>query len=143
MICGCRILMKKLLQVSFGLRRRLIELADKHEATYIDGENRYGACDLPILEAKALGVDKVIHVGHSKFMNSDLPVEYVELREDYNPIPVLEKNLDKLNGFKKIGLLTTAQFLDSLDLAKNFLEKNGIKALIGRGGKRNYPGQIL
>jgi len=135
--------MKKLLQVSFGLRRRLIELADKHEATYIDGENRYGACDLPILEAKALGVDKVIHVGHSKFMNSDLPVEYVELREDYDPVPVLEKNLDKLKSFKNIGLLSTIQFLDSLNLAKEFLEKNGIEGLIGRGGKRNYPGQIL
>ena len=137
------IIMKRLLQVSFGLRRKLLELADKYGDVYIDGENRYGACDLPLLEAKALGVEKIIHVGHSKFMNSDLPVEYVELREEYDPVPVLEKNLEKLKQFKKIGLLSTIQFLNSLDLAKDFLEKNGIKGLIGKGGKRNYPGQIL
>jgi len=135
--------MRKLLQVSFGLKRKALQLADKYEDVFIDGESRFGACDLPIMEAKAIGAEKIIHVGHSKFMDSEIPVEYIELREKYDPTKVLEKDFNKIKDFKSIGLLSTIQFIDSLKTAKNFLEKRGIKGLIGKGGKRNYDGQIL
>jgi len=60
--------------------------------------------------------------------------------EHYNPVPVLEKSSDKLKG-NKIGLISTLQFLDSLESAKEFLEKKGKTVKIGKG--KIYPGQIL
>jgi 2-(3-amino-3-carboxypropyl)histidine synthase len=117
--------MKKiLLQVPEGMKRKVLEIADKLGDVYIDGEARFGACDLAISEAKALGVDKIVHFGHRKFMNTDFPVEYVEVREEYDPTKVLKKDIGKLKGFKRIHLFSSVQFLDSLRTAKEFLEKN-------------------
>lgn len=130
----------KILQVPDGLKRKVLEIADEIGDVLIDCESCFGGCDLAIQEAKILGCDKIIHYGHSKFMNTEIPVEYIELREDYDPIPVLEKEFDKIKG-KKIGLVSTLQFLDSLEKAKEFLEKKDKIIKIGKG--KFYPGQIL
>jgi len=50
-----------------------------------------------------------------------------------DPIPILEKNISKLN--KKICLVTIAQHLDQLPKVKKFLEKNDKEVFVG--------GQIL
>nr|NIO45164.1 diphthamide biosynthesis enzyme Dph2 [Candidatus Aenigmarchaeota archaeon] len=130
----------KILQIPDGLKRKALEIADELEDVLIDCESCFGACDLAIQEAKLLGCDKIIHYGHSKIFNTEIPVEYIELREDYDPISVLEKDLDKLKE-EKIGLISTLQFLDSLEKAKKFLENNGKIVKIGKG--RLYQGQIL
>jgi len=130
----------KILQVPDGLKRKALEIADENGDVLIDCETCYGACDLAIHEAKILGCEKIIHFGHSKLIDSDIPVEYKELREEYNPVPVLEKSFDKIKG-NKIGLVSTLQFLDSLESAKEFLEKKGKTVKIGKG--KIYPGQIL
>jgi 2-(3-amino-3-carboxypropyl)histidine synthase len=130
----------KILQIPDGLKTKAIKIADELGDVIIDCESCYGACDLAINEAKDLGCDGIIHYGHSKLIDSDVPVEYVEMREDYNPIPVLEKNIDKIKG-EKIGLVSTIQFLDSLEAAKEFLEKNGKSVKIGKGNLN--PGQVL
>jgi len=130
----------KILQIPDGLKRKALEIADEIGDVLIDCESCYGACDLAIHEAKTLNCEKIIHYGHSKLIDSDVPVEYEEMREDYNPVPVLEKSSDKLKG-NKIGLISTLQFLDSLESAKEFLEKKGKTVKIGKG--KIYPGQIL
>lgn len=130
----------KLLQVPNGLKRKVLEIADEIGDVLIDCESCYGGCDLAIQEAKLLDCDKIIHYGHSKFMDSEILVEYKELREDYNPIPILEKNFEKIKE-ERIGLISTLQFLDSLERAKKFLEDKGKIVKIGKG--RFYPGQIL
>jgi len=43
---------------------------------------------------------------------------------------------------KRIGLVTTVQFVDHLNEIKNYLEKNNIKININND-KQKYPGQIL
>lgn len=130
----------KLLQVPEGLKRKALEIADEIGDVLIDCETCYGACDLAIHEAKILGCEKIIHFGHSKLIDADIPVEYKESREDYNPVPVLEKNFNKIKG-NKIGLVSTLQFLNSLESAKEFLEKKGKTVKIGKG--KIYSGQIL
>lgn len=130
----------KILQVPDGLKRKALKIADEIGDVLIDCESCFGACDLAIREAEALGCDKIIHYGHSKFMDSKIPVEYIEMRENYNPTPVLEKNFNKLEG-NKIGLTASLQFLDSLKIAKKYLEKRGKKVFIGKG--RFNEGQIL
>jgi 2-(3-amino-3-carboxypropyl)histidine synthase len=130
----------KILQIPDGLKTKAIKIADELGDVLIDCESCYGACDLAINEAKDLGCDGIIHYGHSKLIESDVPVEYVEMREDYDPVLILENNLNKIKG-EKIGLVSTIQFLNSLEKAKEFLEKKGKIAKIGKG-KLN-PGQVL
>jgi len=130
--------MTKLLQIPDGLKRKALKIADEIGNVLIDCESCYGACDLAVQEAKILGCDKIIHYGHSKLIETDIPVEYREIREDYDPILVLGKNKIKE---KRIGLISTLQFLDSLERAKKFLEKKGKIVKIGKG--RFNPGQIL
>ena len=130
----------KILQVPEGLRRKALEIADGLGDVLIDCEACYGACDLCISEAKILGCDGIIHYGHSKLIESDVPVEYKEIRENYNPLPVLEKDFGKIGG-EKIGLVSTVQFLDSLKPAKDFLERKGKKVKIGKG--KINAGQVL
>ncbi|MBN2202950.1 MAG: diphthamide biosynthesis enzyme Dph2 [Candidatus Aenigmarchaeota archaeon] len=129
----------KILQIPDGLKNKALELADKHDAI-IYCESCYGACDICDSEAKALGCDEIIHYGHSKFMESEIPVEYVEMRQEYDPRPVLQKDFEKIEG-DIIGLVSAVQYLGSLEKAREFLENNGKKALIGKGNYNN--GQIL
>jgi len=130
----------KILQVPDGLKRKTLKIADELEDVLIDCESCFGACDLAIQEAKVLGCEKIIHYGHSKILETEIPVEYIELRQDYDPIPVLEKELDKIKE-EKIGLISTLQFLDSLEKAKKFLEEKNKTVKIGKG--KFYSGQIL
>jgi 2-(3-amino-3-carboxypropyl)histidine synthase len=130
----------KLLQIPEGLITKVLEIADDIEDVIIYGERCYGACDLAIHVAKALDCEKIIHYGHSEFMKSEIPVEYREIREDYDPTTVLEKYIEKIKQ-NKIGLVSTLQFLDSLEKAKKFLESVGKKAVIGKGSFND--GQIL
>jgi len=130
--------MTKLLQVPDGLKRKALKLADEAGDVIIDCESCYGACDLAVNEAKALGCDGIIHYGHSKFIETDLPVEYNEVKEKTDISPFLKK-IDVKE--KKIGLVSSLQFMDSLKMVKAFLENKGKEVKIGSG--RFYPGQIL
>ena len=130
----------KILQIPEGLKRKALSMADDLGDVLIYCEPCYGACDLCIDEAKVLGCDGVIHFGHSKLIESDVPVEYNEMRQDFDPVPVLEKNIENIKG-ERIGLVSTIQFLDSLEPAKELLEKKGKTVLIGKG--KSYEGQIL
>ncbi|MEM5804432.1 MAG: diphthamide biosynthesis enzyme Dph2 [Candidatus Aenigmatarchaeota archaeon] len=142
--------MKILLQVPEGLKARALEIAKgleaKGDTVVISCDPCYGACDLKEAEAKALGCEKVVHYGHSKFLEARMPVDYEEIREKIDPAPVLAKEFSRLAGFSSFGLVSSLQFVDSLEPAKAFLVKRGKKALIGNPPhvtKRLYPGQIL
>jgi 2-(3-amino-3-carboxypropyl)histidine synthase len=141
--------MRILLQVPGGLKRKIIEIVAKLEkdghTVFVSGENCYGACDLREGEVKLLKVDKIIHYGHTRFMKSDIPVEYREIRENIDVLPILEKEWQKISE-KKICLITSLQFVDNLEGVKLFLEENGKAVVIPEGRddeKKIYPGQVL
>jgi len=48
-----------------------------------------------------------------------------------DPTEAVGKAVKKLEGFKRIGLVTTAQHLNKLDEIKEFLEKNGKEVVVG------------
>jgi 2-(3-amino-3-carboxypropyl)histidine synthase len=73
-------------------------------------------------------------------VDTDIPIEYVEIRDKYDPRKVLKKDVGKIKE-KRIGLVSTLQFLDALDMAKKFLEEIGKSVKIGKG--KHYPGQVL
>ncbi len=140
--------MKILLQFPEGLKKNALSEAQKLEKegheVYLSSSACYGACDLPMEEASALQADKVIHFGHSKFIQKGLPFD-VEYREYYADIDVekLKEAIPSLEGKKRIVLVTTVQHIPQLEQMKSFLEKHGKEVLIGKGCFTAHPGQVL
>jgi len=142
--------MRLLLQVPEGLKRKALEIArgleKKGHEVIISAEPCFGACDLREREAKALGCKKIVHYGHTQFYKPGIPVEFHEIREVFDPVPVLERFFGRFEGFNSIGLVAALQFIDVLPITKKFLEGRGKMTFIGKGKKgekKLYPGQIL
>ncbi len=126
-----------LLQLPEGLKMKATEImdaiAENGIEVFLSAEPCYGACDLPVNEAKQLRCDLIAHVGHSKFyksIDSKIPVIYypwkLNIRIDNIDFSIIKE--------KRIGLVTTAQHLDLLPVMKEMLEKeridaNGVKQL--------------
>ena len=129
-----------------GLTLRIQDIAKDLEKNgfevVISVEKCFGACDIKENEAKLLGCDAILHIGHEPFITkTKLPVVYWEYFIDVDPVPVLEKELEKLNNFKNIGLITSIQFVHSIPTVKEFLEKKGKKAFAHKA--LHYSGQVL
>ena len=140
--------MKILLQFPEGLKREALAYAKKYEKegheVFIASASCFGACDLALEEAKAVGAKKIVHFGHSIFIRKKLPieVEYVECESDFD-IEVLKRSLTALSGFKNIAIATTIQYSHKIPEIKKFFEQNGKRVFIGKGSLAFYPGQVL
>lgn len=104
-------------------------------------EKCFGACDVKVNEAKAVGCDAILHIGHEKFFDAKFPVVYWEYFIEADPVPVLEKEIEKLKDFTSIGLITSIQFVKTIPVVKDFLEKKGKKVFANKS--LQHPGQIL
>jgi 2-(3-amino-3-carboxypropyl)histidine synthase len=134
------------IQYPEGLKLKIQKISKDLEKegyqTIICCEPCFGSCDLKDEEAKRLGCDLILHIGHSDFgMKSKLPIVYWDYFIDANPLPILKKEIGKLKNYKKIGLITSLQFVKTLEKVKKFLEKENKKIYIHKSLK--YPGQIL
>ncbi len=105
----------------------------------------YGACDLPIDQAKMLEVDLIVHFGHTPYTTEeDIPILYLEVPSNIDILKTIKKTLRFLKGHRKIGLATTVQHIPSLQIVERFLEEEGLSPIIGKKrGKIKYDGQIL
>ncbi len=104
----------------------------------------YGACDLAISEAKILGVDLIVHYGHTPMtVHADMPIVYVEARAKISIKEALVKAVPYLESWSKIGLVTTVQHVHQLDEAKNILRNAGKTVLVGDADPVKYPGQVI
>jgi 2-(3-amino-3-carboxypropyl)histidine synthase len=128
-----------ILQAPEGLKKKSRELVEFLEnagyTVFISADPCYGACDL-----KEYG-DLLLHVGHTKMYSAHIPVIYVDVRDNFDFIPTLQKNLETIP--QRIGLLTTAQHRKQLPRVKSFLEKHRIQVLIAKGRRTQFSGQIL
>ncbi|NOQ38321.1 diphthamide biosynthesis enzyme Dph2 [archaeon] len=136
------------IQIPEGLKMQALEIYDAVEAlgvkSVLIADPCFGACDIPDFQMKELGCDMIIHFAHSQYVTkTEIPVVYIEYRSDKNPTGILEKNIKKLSGIGKVGLVTTVQYIDFLDSMKDALDKNGIKAYVGKPKIATYPGQVL
>lgn len=151
---------KVLLQLPEGLKTRALEIATELEESWLEVlisvEPCFGGCDVRDDEARRLGCDAVVHVGHSDYgVKASLPVVYEEYRLEVDPIPFLRKVLRDMKGFRRLGLVTSVQYLGSLARASSFLKENGFKVMLGsptkatliaqgaQEGTSTHPGQIL
>ena len=137
-----------LLQLPEGLKPdapRLAKIVEKAGALpIVSADPCYGACDLATSEAESLGVDLLIHYGHAKLLKHEkVPTLYLEARATVNVGSAVEKSLKLLAKYSKIGLTTTVQHVQQLDVAREILIRAAKAVVIGDAGRMNYAGQVV
>ncbi|MDD5172409.1 MAG: diphthamide biosynthesis enzyme Dph2 [Candidatus ainarchaeum sp.] len=140
--------MRILLQFPEGLKQKALELARKYEGegheVFLSASPCYGACDLALDEARWIEADKIVHVGHSRFLSKDvgIPVEYIPYYVDIE-IDSLEAVLPYIKSYKNIALATTVQHIHQFEEMKSFFERNGKKVFAEQGERAMERGQVL
>ena len=147
--------MRILLQFPEGLKQEALMHsapleAEGHEVL-LSASSCYGACDLCLDEASAVGADKIIHFGHAEFMpvKSKIQIEYVPYFATVN-WSEKEKMLSRAISFlkeikaKRVSLVFPVQHVKNSEHLKEYLEANGIHIEVGKGGDHTrFPGQVL
>lgn len=139
---------KVLVQLPEGLKLFAHRIAAGVESTgaqaLISADPCYGACDLVVCDAQALGVDLIVHYGHTEMAKqSATPVVYFEARAKVHVKVAVKKALPLLEPWNSIGLVTTVQHVHEINEAKNVLLEKGKKVVIGDARRLKYAGQII
>jgi 2-(3-amino-3-carboxypropyl)histidine synthase len=138
-------------QVPEGLKRSVIPLVDfiKKETgatVLVSADPCYGACDVVNYELKNMDVDCVVHIGHTAIADVEnfwIPTIFINAQSTLNVSSVVEKAIPFLEG-KKIGLVTTAQHLHTLETVEKILQQHGLEPFMTEGDERiASKGQIL
>jgi 2-(3-amino-3-carboxypropyl)histidine synthase len=137
-----------LLQLPEGLKPegpRLAEIVAKTGVLpIISSDPCYGACDIAVNEAEILGVDLIVHFGHSPFVaQGKVPAVYIEAKTKLNVELAIVQALPLLNNYTRIGLATSVQHIQALNQAKEILEKAGKIVGIGDSGQLIHAGQVI
>ncbi len=128
--------------IKLSIQKISKELENSGFEVIICTEPCFGACDIRDFEAKRLGCDTILHIGHEDYgAESDMPVVFWEYFIPSNPVPILEKELHKLDKYEKIGLATSIQFVDTIEKVRTYLENNGKEVFTHTA--LQHPGQIL
>ena len=139
---------KVLVQLAEGIKQNALEISSTIEAlgieVIISGETSWGGCSIALQEAEALNVDLIVHFGHAKFIDANFPVLYMEVRDELNLKPLLEKSLKQLKNFKTLGLSYSIQHRHDIENIKKFYENNGKSVVLSKKqGLVEYEGHIV
>jgi 2-(3-amino-3-carboxypropyl)histidine synthase len=137
-----------LIQLPEGLKPEAPRIARSLEKLgvlpIVSADPCYGACDVATTEAETLGVDLIIHYGHSKLVKYErVPTIYVEARATLNIEAAVHKALPMLEKWNKIGLITTVQHVQALDEAREILTHAHKTVVVGDSRRLNYAGQVV
>ncbi|MCX8198260.1 MAG: diphthamide biosynthesis enzyme Dph2 [Candidatus Micrarchaeota archaeon] len=147
--------MRIMLQFPEGLKQKALEEAEKLERegheVFVSCSPCYGACDICLDEARAVGAEKIMHFGHAEFMQvkTDIQIEYLPYFSKISAKrarKMLKKAAEMLKkcGAKSVSLVYPIQHLHNSKMAKEELEAAGLRVLLGMGGKHvRHRGQIL
>jgi 2-(3-amino-3-carboxypropyl)histidine synthase len=136
-----------LLQLPSGLKRKAAMLSSKIRERFgcevlISGDSCFGSCDIP--SGPLEHVDAVIQVGHREMPTVKLskPILFLPIEISIDLPKLIKTAIPLLKS--PVGLLATPQHLHQLKDAKAMLEKEGLKAMIGKGDRRvQEPGLLL
>ncbi len=133
------------LQLPEGLKHRmdrfvdqLREMGAREVITFVDPN--YGACDVRDREARWLGAEVLVHVGHNRFgtvRTTEIPVIYAPLE--------LPADVDRIvNVIRKIpGRIALCATVHYLWVLRKVGEALGDKVVIGMGSFATEEGQVL
>ena len=97
---------KVLVQLAEGIKQNATELSITMREAIPDleivfsGESCWGACSISVQEAEYLKVDLIVHFGHARFIDSDFPILYMEVRDNLDLKPILERSLKEIEKYK-------------------------------------------
>jgi len=137
-----------LIQLPEGLKPEAPRLAKVIERLgalpIVSADACYGACDLATDEAESLGVDLIVHYGHSKMVKYErVPTLYIEARATVGVDKAVGEALPLLTKWRKIGLVTTVQHVQAVDGVRETLLRAGKTVAMGDAGRLGYPGQVI
>ena len=139
------------LQLPEGLKAiasKIVEVLENktHATIIISADPCFGACDTANYELKNLGVEFVIQIGHMPIPDIEdmlIPTAFINALSTKDVTQVAEKSIPHLEG-KRIGVVTTAQHLHTLDAVEDILKKHNFEPIISKGDERiAAKGQIL
>ena len=142
---------KVLLQIPDGLKSHFFKFADLIEEktnanVIISADPCFGACDIPSYDLKNLGVELIVHIGHTSIpviKNSQIQTIFVNAESILDISKVIQKAILLIKD-KKVGLVSTAQHIHLLEEAEKLLVNNKFEPFIGKGDSRiDLKGQIL
>ena len=88
-------------------------------------------------------VDLIIHYGHTPLpLKYEVPTLFIEAFSNIDLKKSLDKSLNYLKDYSRIGLVTTTQHLHHLNESKDFLEDNGKEVVLG-SSPSTRKGQVL
>ncbi len=139
---------KVLVQLPEGIKQNAFEIQKEIEKLGIEvvfsGETCWGGCSVSVKEAKSVGADLIVHFGHAPFINVDFPVLYVEVKDELDLSSILNKSLEFLKEYDKIGFSYSIQHRHDLEKVKKFYEDNGKEIILSsKKGKVAYEGHIV
>jgi len=141
---------KVLLQLPDGMRPFASQIVDAIEnasdaKVFLSGDSCYGACDIALTQAKQLGVDLIVHYGHTPMVkHPEMPVIYVHASIDIDVDKLVEAALLSLRPYGSIGLATTVQHAHQVKEIVEKLKEAGLQVKTGKGtGKTPLDAQIL
>lgn len=139
---------KVLVQLAEGIKQNSMEFLDIFNELGIEvifsGETSWGACAPAVQEAEALGADLIVHFGHAEFLKIDFPILYIEVKDILNLTPLLEKSLEALKKYKKIGFSYSIQHRHDVEMIENFYKSHGKEILLSKKlGHVAYEGHIV
>lgn len=135
------------LQFPEGLKVQATKIARKIEEeteaiVIISGDPCFGACDVGDWKMKG-SVDLIVHYGHTPLpLKYEIPTLFIEAYSKIDIKKDLEKSLEYLKGYSRIGLVTTTQHLHLLNETRDFLEDNGKEVILG-SSPSTRKGQVL
>ncbi len=135
------------LQFPEGLKMQAVKIAKQIEVeteatVIISGDPCFGACDVSDYKMKG-SVDLIVHYGHTPLpLKYEVPTLFIEAFSNIDIKKSLEKSLDELKGYSRIGLVTTTQHLHLLAEIKDYLEDNGKEVILG-SSPSTRKGQVL
>ena len=138
-------------QIPEGLKSSIFPLVEYLEnetgaTILVSADPCFGACDVINYELKNMDVECVVHLGHTGIPDIEnfwIPTIFVNAVSTLDVTRVVEKAIPSLVG-KKIGVVTTAQHLHTLETVENILRKQGLEPSITEGDERiSAKGQIL
>ena len=135
------------LQFPEGLKMQAVKIAkqieNETEATVIiSGDPCFGACDVSDYKMKG-SVELIVHYGHKPLpLKYEVPTIFIEAFSKIDIKKDLEKSLEYLKDYSRIGLVTTTQHLHLLNETKDFLEDNGKEVILG-SSPSTRKGQVL
>jgi 2-(3-amino-3-carboxypropyl)histidine synthase len=114
--------------------------------TVIMGDVTYGACCIDDYTAKALGVDLLVHYGHSCLIpidqTSGIKVLYIFVDIKIDALHFLNTVKQNFSTDVKVGLVSTIQFVATLQGVAAQLKQEGYQVTVPQSRPLS-PGEIL